>query len=627
VTPPPRTNTSQRAVLERLWRRAEEIRSLCGLPPITPSGATAESEAGPGSFVFLVELLLADLERSFRRELATRVQLEGLGELMGTAVQSTEPGRSYRLLANYLARALNEPRLWLGILDGSPPAFTLFKAGDPAKEDVRPERVHVQWLHPDWLRWIALGQGDGELWSGPTGSRRGGPWYPMPIRGELPVDHFSGEMPICPGAHTSGRTCRLSAAPLEAMIGGHRACGSCEFRHVVALIGTEGTTSAQRRAALEAIASPLGAILVNLGLKEALDLEARFRDGVIEHLPLGVVAIDAKGRVVTWNRSAEVILGVDRATARGVPLRRITSDRVWYDGLIESLERGSEQRQAEQQLTRPDGATVPVEISTAPLRDSEGRIRGAVATLVDLSSLREMEERIRQLDRLASLGRFASSVAHELRNPLTGIATGVQYLSRGFPEGDDRHEGVRFILREVVRLNRIVEDLFSATRPRSLNLAPLQLAEVAERAVRVAASAAQEKQVEVRLESADTWPALNGDADQLQQVLLNLVQNAVEATPPGGAVVLRARAISGIDPARVEIEVEDTGAGIAPEHLPRVFDPFYTTRRTGTGLGLFVVHGIVQRHGGTIQAASEPGKGTTFRITLPQEPAWATENA
>lgn len=624
MSPPSRSSGTQREILERLWRRTEEIRSLCGLPPIGPTpGASA---GAPGSFVFLVELLLADLERGFRRELATRVQLEGLGDLMATAVESGEPGRSYRLLANYLARALNEPRLWLGVLEGSPPAFTLYKAGDPSREDVRPERVPVQWLQPDWLQWLALGESGAELWSGHSGSRSGGPWYPVAIRGEMPIDRFSGESHACPGSVTTGHTCSLSAEPLEEMVGGHRACARCEFGRVVGLVGTEGTLAAQRRVAVEAIASSLGAILANLGLKEALDLEASFRDGVIEHLPLGVVAIDPRGRVLTWNRSAEEILGVDRATARGVPLHRLTPDRGWYELLVESLEQGAEHRREERILARPDGTRLPAEISTAPLRDGEGRIRGAVATLVDLSSLKQMEERIRQLDRLAALGRFASSVAHELRNPLTGIATGVQYLERGFPEEDERREGVKFILREVVRLNRIIEDLFSATRPRSLLLASVLLADVAERAARGAAPLAQEKQVEVRLEMDDTWPAVTADADQLQQVLLNLVQNAVQATPPGGSVVLRARAEEG-PPERAVIEVEDTGSGIAAEHLPRIFEPFYTTRQTGTGLGLFVAHGIVQRHGGTIEVESEPGKGTRFRVTLPREPSWATENA
>jgi PAS domain S-box-containing protein len=625
LSPAPRSNSTQREILERLWRRAEEIRSLCGLPAVPP--AAGAGEGSPGSFVFLVELLLADLERSFRRELATRVQLEGLGELMATAVGSGEPGLSYRLLVNYLARALNEPRLWLGVLEGSPPVFILFKAGDPAKEDVRPERTPVQWLQPDWLRWLALGEGTRELWSGHSGSRSGGPWHPVPIRGEMPRDRFSGEVPACPGSITTGQACSLSGEPLEEMVGGHRACSRCEFRRIVGLVGTEGTLASTRKSAVEAIASSLGAILANLSFKEALDIEAGFRDGVIEHLPMGVVAIDTRGRVLTWNRSAEAILGIDRATARGVPLHRLTPDRGWYDLLVTSLEQGADHRRLERLLERPDGTRLPAEISTAPLLDGEGRIRGAIATLVDLSSLKQMEERIRQLDRLAALGRFASSVAHELRNPLTGIATGVQYLERGIPEGDERREGVTFILREVVRLNRIIEDLFSSTRPRSLVLAPLRLADVAARAARGAAPAATEKQVEVRLLDADTWPELTADADQLQQVLLNLVQNAVQATPPGGSVLLRARSEREPPPERIVIEVEDTGAGIDPEHLPRIFDPFFTTRQTGTGLGLFVAHGIVQRHGGTIEAESEPGKGTRFRVTLPKEAVWATENA
>ncbi|HEY7727225.1 MAG TPA: ATP-binding protein, partial [Candidatus Eisenbacteria bacterium] len=475
--------------------------------------------------------------------------------------------------------------------------------------------------------WIVLGEGNAELWAGHSGSRRGGPWYPIPIRGEIPFRRFAGELPPCPGSITTARACILSGGPLEEMVGGHRACDRCEFRRIVGLIGTEGSLAPPGRVALEAMASPLGAILANLTLKEALDFEAGFRDGVIEHLPLGVVAIDTRGRVLTWNRSAEAILGVDRATAGGVPLHRLTPDRGWYDSLVESLERGTENRRLERVISRPNGTRLPAEISTAPLRDGEGRIRGAVATLVDLSSLKQMEEQIRRLDRLAALGRFASSVAHELRNPLTGIATGVQYLERGIPEEDERREGVKFILREVVRLNRIVEDLFSATRPRSLRLAPVRLAEVADRAARGAAPAAREKQVEVRLEDADTWPALVADADQLQQVLLNLVQNAVQATPPGGSVVIRAGAAPEPPPERVVIEVEDTGTGIAPEHLPRIFDPFYTTRQTGTGLGLFVAHGIVQRHGGLIEVESETGRGTRFRVTLPREPAWATESA
>ena len=607
---------TQRAAVERLWRRAEEIRSLCGLPAFTGHEHGAPESGDAAALEPLVELLLRDLETNFRRELATRVQLEGLGELVAFAARDAEPGRPYQVLVNYLARALDEPRLWIGVVEGSPPMFSVFRAGDPAIVDVRPERVQVHWLQPDWLHWVALGQGNHQLWIGPSGSRKGGPWHPIPVRGEIAVDRLTGEIPICPGAVAGGKACGLSRQPLEEMAGGHRACGRCQFRHVVALIGIEGADARQRLSQLEAIAPSLGPILVNLGLKEVLDLEARFRDEVIENLPLGVVAIDTRGRVLAWNRSAETIVGLDREQVRSTPLPRLLPERSWHEALVRSLEMGETTVSAEHDVVQPDGASVPVEVSTAPLRDVEGRIRGAVATLLDVSSLKDMEDRIRQLDRLAALGRFASSVAHELRNPLTGIATGVQYLSRGFPEGDERHESVTFILREVVRLNTIIQDLFTATKPRAILPRPTRITDVVEWALRGLAPAVDASEVRIERRDADSWPTVTADTDQLQQVLLNLIQNAVQASPKGSVVGIRAFLRTG-ERRAVVIEVEDRGHGIPPDLLPKIFEPFFTTRPKGTGLGLFVAHGIVQRHGGTLEVESDAG-GTRFRVVLPE---------
>ncbi len=607
--------STQRATVERLWRRAEEIRSLCGLPPLPPEAPGSPDGPDAASLEFLVEYLLRDLEGNFRRELATRVQLEGLAELMAFTGDSAEPGQGYALLVNYLARALDEPRLWLAVVEGPPPTLTLFRAGDPSLRDVRPERVHLQWLHPDWLQWIAIGEGEQALWSGPTGSRKGGPWYAVPIRGEIPFDRFTGEVPTCPGSVAAGTICGLSRAPLEEMAGGQRACGRCQFRRVAGLIGIEGSFPADRRASMEAVAPSLGPILVSLSLREALDREARFRDGVIDELPLGIVAIDDRGRVLTWNRGAESIAGLSKEQVRTAPLQRLLHERSWHQSLVRSLEQGVETDRTEHDVVRPDGFSVPVEVRTAPLRDGEGRVRGAVGTLVDLSSLKGMEERIRQLDRLAAVGQFVSSVAHELRNPLTGIATGVQYLSRGFPEGDERHESVSFILREVVRLNTIIQDLFTAARPRELALARVPMADILDRVVRTHASTAESSGVRIVLQDVDTWPEALVDADQVQQVFLNLVENAIHATPAGGRITIRS--VRRSTPPEVVVTVEDTGPGIPSDQVAKIFEPFYTTKSKGTGLGLFVAHGIVQRHGGTIEVESEPGRGARFRVSLP----------
>ncbi len=613
LTAPDRT--AEGSAPKALWRRAEEIRALCGLPALPGEAGTAGTQ--PASLAALVELLLRDLEGNFRRELATRVQLEGLVELVSLVARDAEPHRPYHTLVAYLARALDLPQLWLGVLQGHPPAFSLYRAF-PSWEGVPPvEHAPIDALDPAWLRWVAIGEGEPEIAADPFGLRRGGPWTVLAIHGEIAPDRLGGQTPSCPGALRGEAACSVTGAPLTEMAGGHRACGRCEFQHVIGLMGVEGETDAERRSALEAITPSLGALLANLSLNEALDFEARFREDVIEHLPLGVVAVDRSGRILTWNRYAEEIMGTSRDPEKRATVKVLIGAEAWRAALDECLIGGEAPAPFECPVKRPDGSAIPVEVNMAALRDAQGGIRGAIVTLADVSSLRTMEDRIRQLDRLAALGRFASSMAHEIRNPLTGIATGVQYLSRGFPEGDERQEDVRFILREVTRLNGIVQDLLSATRPRSLTLGPVSIADTAQRAVQSLGTAIGMGGVQIRLENADHWPKALADTDQLLQVFLNLFQNAVSAMPEGGIVTVRVHAVGPPHAPRVAIEISDTGRGIAPEHLPRLFEPFFTTRPKGTGLGLFVAHGIVQRHGGSIEVASEVDKGTRIKITLP----------
>ena|GEM_PF-1814410 len=611
VTPDPKT---QGRDLDALWRRAEEIRALCGLPPLSESAG----ERGPGhdSAEALIEVLLHDLEANFRRELATRVQLQGLGDLIAFAVPAREPDKPFRTLLQYLGRALNEPHLWMALKRGNPPEFVLWRTGQTREPETRSGRVSLRAMDAEWLRWLALGEGEPVLPADPWGERRGGPWHPIPIRGEVPAERLSGSPASCPGAAVEGKSCVVTGAPLRAA-DGRRRCAPCQFHRVLGLMGIAGESDTMRRASVEAIAPALGALLVNLSLNEALDLEARFREDVIESMPLGVVAVDRDGQILAWNRSAEEILGAPRQSALAKTIEEIGGAEGWQDALLRALSRGGGASPSEHIVRRRDGSTLPVEVNAAPLRDAEGRTRGAVATLTDLSNVRSMEERIRQLDRLAALGRFASSVAHEIRNPLTGIATGVEYLSRGIPEGDERRVDVQYILREVTRLNNIIQDLLTATRPRMLTLGPVSVADVAARALRTLTTSIPEGKVQIRLEGADHWPKVLADTDQLLQVFLNLVQNAVQAIEDRGEVRIHARPVGHPPASRVEIEISDTGAGIAPEHVPHLFEPFYTTRPKGTGLGLFVAHGIVQRHGGSIEVVSAPGQGTQFRVVLP----------
>ena len=169
-----------------------------------------------------------------------------------------------------------------------------------------------------------------------------------------------------------------------------------------------------------------------------------------------------------------------------------------------------------------------------------------------------------------------------------------------------------------LRLNTIIQDLFSATKPRAILPRPTRVSDVVEWALRGLGPTIEASGVTIDRPSAEHWPVVTADADQLQQVLLNLVQNAVQASSRGGTVTIRAFRREGERPA-VAIQVEDRGHGIAPDLLPRIFEPFFTTRPKGTGLGLFVAHGIVQRHGGTLEVESD-AQGTRFRVVLPEAP-------
>jgi signal transduction histidine kinase len=291
--------------------------------------------------------------------------------------------------------------------------------------------------------------------------------------------------------------------------------------------------------------------------------------------------------------------------------------------LRDALEQGRTVRREEVLLRTEAGGVVPVSFTTSLLRNDRRTVIGAIATFVDLTPFKRAEEHARQLDRLAALGRFTSSVAHEIRNPLTGIAAGVQYLARALePHGPDA-ENLEFIQREVKRLDQILQDLFDITHPRGLRVTLVPVEDSARRALQCLEALLGERRVTASIEVAPRTPPVPHDADQMEQVFLNLLKNAAEASPPGAhlqvRVTMAAPAETAGGPGAIAIRIEDQGDGIPVEHLKTVFEPFFTTKQGGSGLGLYISHDIVKRHGGSITVHSEPGQGTTFTVELPME--------
>lgn len=222
-------------------------------------------------------------------------------------------------------------------------------------------------------------------------------------------------------------------------------------------------------------------------------------------------------------------------------------------------------------------------------------------------------EQLRRADRLSALGELSAGLAHEIRNPLGALEGAVQILQRPELPGETRHEFAEMAGKEVGRLKSLLTSFLDFARPQPPEKALIEPSLLLDSVVRLAAETARMANVRILVEALET-ASIEVDAEQIKQVLLNLVLNAVQAMPEGGQVTLRARR----DDGSVLLEVADQGGGIEPENLERIFDPFFTTRAGGTGLGLSIAHQIVHGHGGQVSVHNNPIRGATFTVILPQ---------
>jgi PAS domain S-box-containing protein len=366
-------------------------------------------------------------------------------------------------------------------------------------------------------------------------------------------------------------------------------------------------------------------------LEELADLKT-YTDNVLASLTNGIVTVDLDGRVVTLNPSAELMTGFFTGEVTGRYCTEVFAHTPELgEILMETIASRTAAPGLAATLRRRNGRTLPVEISAAPLKGGEGKDLGVIAVIRDLTVVRELEHRLRRSDRLAALGSLAAGLAHEIKNPLTSLLTFSRHLTRRFDDEQFRAKFQSVVPRELERINGIVEQLLELARPPRLHFVAMRLPPLLERAVELYAHEIESGRVEVTREYARDLPVLWVDPDAIHQALVNLLRNALDAMPSGGRIVLR----TGWSDAphvtrpgrftpgggrRVRVEIEDSGVGIPAADADRVFNPFFTTKDGGTGLGLALTHKIIEDHGGSIDFRGAPGGGTVFRIVLPLFP-------
>lgn len=230
----------------------------------------------------------------------------------------------------------------------------------------------------------------------------------------------------------------------------------------------------------------------------------------------------------------------------------------------------------------------------------------------------KIEEQLRRAERLSTIGELSASLAHEVRNPLGSIRGTAEILKEDFHPEDPKYEFFEILLKETVRLNRVVEDFLNLARPQPSIIGSCDVLEELENVITLVSAEAKNRKIQLDLKS-DALPVVLGDREKLRQAFLNLVLNGLQATPPGGSVAIRVRSPHGDNgsDSMVAIEFADTGKGIPAEEIGRIFEPFFTTKEDGTGLGLATTKRIVEKHGGRVEVESEPGHGAAFKIFLP----------
>ncbi len=345
---------------------------------------------------------------------------------------------------------------------------------------------------------------------------------------------------------------------------------------------------------------------VRVARRTLADMES-YTNNVIESMPAGLITLDTEGRVAACNKQAETIIGKSLSRLRG----KILSDELRSFPAI--IPQASPLLETPFIYRRHD-SSIPVRISTSVLYNGDGQMSGLVIIIRDVREIAEIEQKLEQSRRLAALGRMAAGIAHEIRNPLGTIRGFAQLFVNKFKTQPEERQYAEMMVAEVDRLNRTISALLQFSRPREPEFKAVNLNKLLRKTRSFMADDFKNQAIDFELELPSEELIIKADRDLLLQIILNLLHNALDATESKGRVVLGA-ARRGKD---TVLWVADNGRGLPLEDKERMFDPFFTTKKTGTGLGLAVVHQIIAQHGASLEVETAPGRGCSFTIIFPQ---------
>ncbi len=579
--------------------------------------------------------LAAELERKNFQLVEKNIQLLSLKEIGLTLISSLDEKKVVDAVVSFLSKGLGFRELFVAIYHDDRSEFNVYRFRDAPggymfNENTMPigeaNGLFRKVLHTRQSVLIR----DPDMH--PVGSLAGRPLFPDSTMNSYIV------VPMIKSTATQdcGRLddCVLKASPNSGDTGDpdEYRCSACGRVPVLGAIGvTDGykaaTMSKVDLVSIETLAVQISTMLENSRLFAELRSEEAFRQNIINSMMNGLVTCDTNGNVMLANESALELTGYTEDEIKRLNVGDLFGDNAATgepDPVSRTLAKGRKVFQGEGWIAKKNGSRDPVILNTSFLYDESRNVQGALAVFLDIARIKRMEEQIVHLDKLAALGRFSSSIAHEIRNPLTGIAAGIQYLQRAGEVSDNQTENISFILEEVDRIDRLIGDLMNVVRVSDLILEETSLQDLVTSAVHSMTEIARKRGVTLRTEFDPGGPIMMVDIDRIKQVLINLVKNAIEASQQDGEVAVTVSYPSDVSDVLFDavqdfaiIQVKDNGLGITEEDKKRIFEPFYSRKSTGTGLGLYVTHSIIERHNGYIYVDSEYGVGTIFTVYLP----------
>ncbi len=373
---------------------------------------------------------------------------------------------------------------------------------------------------------------------------------------------------------------------------------------------------------LMTLAGHAAALINNVRLYDQMKEERNVVADILESSPNGIVAVDRHKKITTFNRRAEEILQLKRKSVLGKKYGDIFHGE-FLDRFNQVVEQQSVPDNAEIGYPRREGDVVLLGITSSLLKNRDSAAIGTIVSIQDLTEFKKTEELIRRMDKLSSLGQLSAGLAHEIRNPLASINFNVQLIEKHLEDNQNAKSIMHDTLEGIERIKILVKRVLDFTKTGTPAFSPGDIHESINDSLELIAPQIRKKNIAIKKDYAGKMGTLVFDPHQMQQVFVNLLLNATEATPEGGIIEIR----SATEKVRKRgndiyvITITDNGQGISPDNMPKIFDPFFTTKPEGTGLGLSIVHKILEQHEASIDIKSKENKGSSFSLRFPAKRA------